>query len=99
MDNRINEIRSKIRALRVSMLQAEAVMRDQINRDEECSQIAGEILVMRAAMSLLVGERERLGDREPILVNSFFIPRRPVAPKPAARPMKRHLVPAEKRVR
>jgi hypothetical protein len=50
-------------------------MHDQINRDEECSEIAGEILVMRAAMSLLVGERARLGDREPILVNCFFIPR------------------------
>jgi hypothetical protein len=89
MDNRINEIRSKIRALRVSMLQAEAVMHDQINRDQECSEIAGEMLVMRAAMSMLVQERERLGDREPILVQNFFIPRRP--PAPVARPAKRHL--------
>jgi hypothetical protein len=100
MDNRINEIRKKIRALRVSMLEAEAIMHDQINRDEECSEMAGEILVMRAAMSLLVAERTRLGDREPILVNSFFIPRRPPVPRPVAfRPVKRHLVPAEKRVR
>ena len=76
MDNRISEIRKKIRALRVSMLEAEAIMHEQINRDEECSEIAGEIMVMRAAMSLLVQERARLGDREPILVNSFFIPRR-----------------------
>ncbi|MCK1513053.1 hypothetical protein IVB22_10800 [Bradyrhizobium sp. 190] len=101
MDNRINEIRKKIRALRVSMLQAETIMHDQINRDEECSEIAGEVMGMRAAMSLLIQERARLGDREPILVNSFFIPRRaPAAPRPVAtRPMKRHLVPAEKRVR
>jgi len=35
------------RALRVSMLEAEDIMRDQINRDEECSEIAGEIMVMR----------------------------------------------------
>jgi uncharacterized protein YfkK (UPF0435 family) len=75
MDNKISEIRKKIRALRVSMLEAEAIMQDQINRDEDCSEIAGEIMVMRAAMSLLVGERARLGDRELILVNSFFIPR------------------------
>lgn len=95
MDNRINEIRSKIRALRVSMLEAEAIMHDQINRDEECSAVAGEMLVMRAAMSLLVQERERLGDKEPILVNSFFIPRRAPVPKPIA-PMKRHLVPAKR---
>ncbi len=72
------------------MLEAEAIMHDQIDRDEECSEIAGEIMVMRAAMSLLVEARTRLGDREPILVNRFFIPRRPVT---------RHLVPAEKRVR
>jgi hypothetical protein len=95
MDNRINEIRSKIRALRVSMLEAEAIMRDQINRDEECSAMAGEVLGMRAAMSLLVRERDRLGDKEPILVNSFFIPRRAPVPKPIA-PMKRHLVPAKR---
>ncbi len=100
MDNRVNEIRKQIRALRVSMLQAEAIMRDQINRDEECSEISGEILAKRAAMSLLVAERTRLGDREPILVNSFFIPRRPPAPRPVAtRPVKRHLVPPEKRAR
>ena len=46
MDNRINEIRKKIRALRVSMLQAEAIMHEQINRDEECSEIAGERLMI-----------------------------------------------------
>jgi hypothetical protein len=100
MDNRINEIRKKIRALRVSMLQAETIMHDQINRDEECSEIAGEIMVMRTVMSALVQERARLGDREPILVNCFFIPRRAsAAPRPVSnRPVKRHLVPPEKRV-
>jgi hypothetical protein len=52
---------------------------------------------MRAAMSLLVQERDRLGDKEPILVNSFFIPRRAPVPKPIAmRPTKRHLVPAKR---
>jgi len=93
MDNRINEIRKKIRALRVSMLEAEAIMHEQINRDEKCSEIAGEIMVMRAAMSLLVQERARLGDREPILVNSFFISRRaPAAPRPVSdRPTRRRL--------
>jgi uncharacterized protein YfkK (UPF0435 family) len=81
MDNKVSEIRKKIRALRVSMLEAEAIMHDQIDRDEECSEIAGEIMVMRAAMSLLVGERARLGDREPILVNCFFIPRPELKPR------------------
>jgi hypothetical protein len=43
---------------------------------------------MRAAMSTLVLERVRLGDREPILVNCFFIPRRALAP---SRPTKQRL--------
>ena len=98
MDNRINQIRKQIRALRVSMLEAEAVMREQINRDEECSFVAEEILKMRVVMSLLVEERSLLGDREPIVVNSVVIrPRRP-AVKPAAF-VKRQSVPAEKRHR
>jgi hypothetical protein len=100
MDNRINELRNKIKALRVSMLEAEAIMHDQINRDHDCSFVAEEILKMRAVMSLLVEERMRLGDLEPILVNRFFIPRRLPTVKPlAVRPVKRHLAPAETRVR
>jgi hypothetical protein len=91
MDNRISEIRKQIRALRVSMIEAEAIMRDQIKRDETCSFVAGEILKMRTVMSVLVRERAVLGDREPIRVNSFFVPRR--APRPAAvRPVHRHFV-------
>jgi hypothetical protein len=94
MDNRINELRKLIRALRVSMLEAEAVMREQIDLDQECSVIAGEILEMRKVMSGLVRERASLGDHEPIQVASFFIPRRSPAPKPIAAPSKkRHLVP------
>jgi hypothetical protein len=100
MDNRINEIRKQIRALRVSMLEAEAIMREQINRDEDCTFVAEEVLKMRAVMSLLVEERIRLGDHEPIRVNRFFIPRRLPAVKPlAVRPVKRRLMPAENRAR
>ena len=84
MDNRINEIRRTIRALRVSMLEAEAIMHEQINRDEDCSFVAQEILKMRAVMSGLVKERTALGDDEPILVNHFFIPRRRPSRKPVA---------------
>jgi hypothetical protein len=98
MDNRINEIRKQIRALRVSMLEAEAIMRDQINQDEECSAVSYDILAMRSAMSLLVEERLRLGDHEPILVNYAFSPRRPPAQR-SSRVAKRHLVPAENRAR
>jgi hypothetical protein len=102
MDNLISKIRKQIRALRVSMLEAGAIMREQINRDEECSAAAGEIIVMRTVMSHLVQERARLGDREPIEVDGSIIPRRPYAPpRPAkqvyAKPMKRHLTPGSKR--
>ncbi|MFB6449776.1 hypothetical protein [Bradyrhizobium tunisiense] len=84
MDNRINEIRRTIRALRVSMREAEAIMHEQINRDEDCSFVAQEVMKMRSVMSLLVKERAALGDQEPILVNSFFVPRRRPTRRPAA---------------
>src|SRR5690349_20504163 len=70
MDNRINEIRKVIKALRVSILEAEAVMRDQITRDQDCTFVAQELLKMRAVMSGLVREKETLGDHAPILVNT-----------------------------
>jgi hypothetical protein len=84
MDNRINELRRTIKALRVSMREAEAIMHEQINRDEDCSFVAQEVIKMRSVMSLLVKERTALGDFEPILVNSFFIPRRRSARRLAA---------------
>ncbi|TQF26262.1 hypothetical protein UNPF46_34675 [Bradyrhizobium sp. UNPF46] len=86
MDNRINEIRRTIRALRVSMREAEAIMHEQINRDENCSFVAQEVMKMRSVMSLLAKERIALGDHEPIIVSSFFIPRRRPTRKPAAAP-------------
>ncbi|SFH64010.1 hypothetical protein [Bradyrhizobium sp. Gha] len=87
MDNRINELRRTIRALRVSMREAESIMHEQINRDEDCSFVAQEVIKMRSVMSLLVKERTALGDFEPILVNSFFNPRRRSARKLAAAPV------------
>ena len=93
MDNRICEIRKVIRALRVSMREAETIMHEQIEHDEDCSFIAEEILRMRQVMSNLVKERAALGDIDPIVVSSIFIPRRPPAPRPG-RPGKQRLVPA-----
>ena len=84
MDNRISEIRRTIRALRVSMREAEAIMHEQINRDEDCSFVAHELMKMRSVMSLLAKERIALGDQEPMIVNSFFIPRRRPTRKPVA---------------
>ncbi|MGY0574582.1 hypothetical protein ACTGJ9_028855 [Bradyrhizobium sp. RDM12] len=92
MDNRINDIRRTIRALRVSMREAEAIMHEQINRDEDCSFVAQELIKMRLVMSLLAKERTALGDNEPILVNSFLIRgagRRESRPRLLPRPSRR----------
>ncbi|BAR63433.1 hypothetical protein ACVIWV_010004 [Bradyrhizobium diazoefficiens] len=97
MDNRISEIRRSIRALRVSVREAEAVMHEQINRDDDCTFVAQEIIRMRTVMSELVQERTKLGDTTPIVVASIFIPRRLPAP-PRGRIPKRRLVPGAARV-
>ncbi|MDA9451096.1 hypothetical protein [Bradyrhizobium sp. CCBAU 21360] len=76
------------------MKEAEAIMHEQINRDEDCTFVAHEILKMRTVMSGLVKERSMLGDNEPILVHHLFIPHRP--PTPSRVPVaKRRLVPRE----
>ena len=94
MDNRVIEIRSHIRKLRTNMVRAEAVMRDQIKHDEDCTVVAEELLHMRAVMRELVQERASLGDREPILVDSYFVPRRPLAAKVnLSRPASRRAAP------
>jgi hypothetical protein len=68
MNNRVSEIRRVIRSLRASMREAEAIMHEQINRGENCSFVAQELLKMRMVMSGLVRERTTLGDNEPIVV-------------------------------
>jgi hypothetical protein len=85
MDNRINENRKKIRLLRTEMLDAEAAIRGQIGRDEDCSETSLALLAMRAVMSELARERARLGDdRDPILIERLMKPRRPLFVKPPA---------------
>jgi hypothetical protein len=97
MDNRISEIRRQIRALRVSMLEAEAIMRQQINRDEDCAFVAGDLLKMRLVMGRLVEERGMLGDREPIIVHTSVAPRRRAATPIFLRAAKPELVAGEAR--
>jgi hypothetical protein len=98
MDNRISEIRRVIRALRVSMREAEAIMHEQINRDEDCTFVAQEVMKMRVVMSGLVQERTALGDTDPIVVASLFIPRRRPTP-PRVRLEQRRLVPPREMAR
>ena len=67
MDNKLNEIRRKIRFLRADMLSAEDNIRKQVNRDEDCSEAAVHLMSMRVVMLGLIGERNRLGGEERLL--------------------------------
>lgn len=57
MDNRLNEIRRKIRFLRAEMLSAEQTIRQQINRDEGCAEASMQLMAMRVVMLGLIGQR------------------------------------------
>jgi len=67
MDNKLNEIRRKIRFLRLEMLSAEATIRQQVNRDEDCSGASMQLMAMRVVMLALIAERNRLGGEERLL--------------------------------
>ncbi len=61
MDNRLNKIRKEMNALRADMLRLEGVMRDQINRDRDCTESAVRLMAMRREISMLVHEWTQLG--------------------------------------
>lgn len=82
MNNRINEIRKMIKALRVSMMEAEAAMRDQLRHDRDCAFVAQDLLNMRTVMAGLVREKQSLGDLDPIVVSCHFAPRAARKPFP-----------------
>ena len=67
MDNKLNEIRRKIRFLWAEMLSAEDNIRKRVNRDEDCSEAAVHLMSMRVVMLGLIGERNRLGGEERLL--------------------------------
>jgi len=64
MDNKLNEIRRKIRFLRAEMLGAEDNIR---NRGEDCAEGAMHVMAMRVVMLGLIAERNRLGGEERLL--------------------------------
>ncbi len=95
MDNKLNEIRRKIRFLRSEMLGAEAHIRQQVNRDEDCSAAALRLMSMRGAMLELIRERNRLGGEERLLdvderlkLDARAAGRRPANGMPAGFPAK-----------
>ena len=61
MDNRINEIRRKISALRLEMADAEARMHAEIAFDRDCSESALCLLALRGDMKRLIGEWRAAG--------------------------------------
>ena len=67
MDNKLNEIRRKIKFLRAEMLSAESTIRQQINRDEDCAEASMQLMAMRVVMLGLIAERNRLGGEERLL--------------------------------
>ena len=67
MDNRLNEIRRKIRFLRTEMLSAEDAIRQQVNHDQDCAEASLQVMAMRVVMLGLIGERNRLGGEERLL--------------------------------
>jgi hypothetical protein len=67
MDNRLNEIRRKIRILRAEMLESGDAIRKQIHRDEDCAEASMQLMAMRVVMLGLIGERNRLGGEERLL--------------------------------
>jgi hypothetical protein len=49
------------------MLASEAIIRKQINRDEDCTEDSLRLMLMRTTMLNLIGERDRLGGSERLL--------------------------------
>ena len=64
MDNRINEIRRKISALRSEMTDVEAAIRDLVNHDQDCTETSCRLMAMRAQVAALVGEWKAAGGGE-----------------------------------
>jgi len=67
MDNKINEIRRKVSTLRAEMTLVEATIRDQVNRDLDCTEASCRLMAMRAEVAELVRRWKASGggDRMP----------------------------------
>jgi hypothetical protein len=67
MDNTLNESRRKIGRLRSEMLALAESIRQQINRNENCTEASLRLIAMRTMMLGLIRERDCLGGSEPLL--------------------------------
>ncbi|MHC2390743.1 hypothetical protein ACVMHZ_002800 [Bradyrhizobium liaoningense] len=61
MDNRINEIRRKIRVLRLEMADVEASVRGLVERGCDCTERALAQMDLRRRINLLIGEWKAAG--------------------------------------
>jgi hypothetical protein len=61
MDNRINEIRRKISALRLEMADIEVSVRELVERDRDCTEKALAQMDLRRKINLLIGEWKAAG--------------------------------------
>jgi hypothetical protein len=75
MDNRVNKIRKKISALRLDMVATERAMRKEIDDGLDCVATSTRLLLLRAELARLVGERRTLGDLTPIGLPDLRKPR------------------------
>jgi low affinity Fe/Cu permease len=66
MDNRINEIRRKIRSLRAEMVGVEDAMHDQIRNDLDSTESALRLIAMRKELAALVAEWKAAGGSDPL---------------------------------
>ena len=66
MDNRINEIRQKVSDLRARMPAVEDVIRNQINRDQDCTEASLGLMAMRVELASLVAEWRAAGGSDPL---------------------------------
>ena len=87
MDNRLNELRRKISALRLNMLDMAAAVREQVNHDRDCTGSSLRLMGMRQELTVLVREWTLLGggERLPTIQERLRENYRPVQ-KPKAPP-------------
>ncbi len=64
MDNRVNEIRRKIGALRAEMVRVETRMHEQIRSDLDCKESALRLMAMRKELASMVAEWKAAGGSE-----------------------------------
>lgn len=64
MDNKLNEIRKQISALRTEMAALENQIRIQVAHDMECSEASFRLMAMRQELVALIRQRDAMGGAE-----------------------------------